>query len=187
MFCPQCGQERLSDATSFCSRCGFLLTGTTELLYTGGIIPGAGVRSTTFFSPSARTRGMKQGLFIFLMTFLIVPIVAILTVAIHAPVWGVPIASIALFMGGLLRMAYALMFEPHVPTGEISEGNMNAGPKTIPDRQTAQPGLSAGHPIPASVYAPPQAGTWRDTSDLEPGSVTDGTTKLLEKNEMPPQ
>src|SRR5436309_2544095 len=101
MFCPQCAQERVSDATSFCSRCGFLLTGTTELLYTGGIIPGSGVRSAGFFSPSARTRGLKQGLFLFLMTFLIVPIVAILTVAAGAPKWGIPIVAIALFVGGL--------------------------------------------------------------------------------------
>lgn len=185
MFCPQCGQERISDATSFCSRCGFLLTGTTELLFTGGIIPRAGVRSAGFFAPSARTRGFKQGLFVFLMTFLIVPIVAILTVATGAPKWGIPIAAITLFVGGLLRMAYALMFEPHVPAGELPEGNATFAPKLMPERQTTQHGLPAGNPLPASVYAAPRAGTWRDTSDLAPASVTDGTTKLLEKDETP--
>src|SRR6185436_9773529 len=36
MFCPNCGQERISEATSFCSRCGYLLTGTADLLKIGG-------------------------------------------------------------------------------------------------------------------------------------------------------
>lgn len=37
--------------------------------------------------------------------------------------------------------------------------------------------------IPASVYAPPRAGTWRDTNDLDPASVTESTTRLLDKEE----
>jgi hypothetical protein len=37
--------------------------------------------------------------------------------------------------------------------------------------------------IPASAYAPPRAGSWRDTNDLEPSSVTESTTKLLEKED----
>ena len=75
MFCPSCGQERISDETRFCSRCGFLLSGTYELLMTGGVIPQAPVGASQIVAP--RTRGLKQGLFIFLLTFLVVPIVAI--------------------------------------------------------------------------------------------------------------
>jgi len=37
--------------------------------------------------------------------------------------------------------------------------------------------------IPASAYAAPRAGSWRDTKDLEPSSVTESTTRLLEKEE----
>jgi len=37
--------------------------------------------------------------------------------------------------------------------------------------------------VPASAYAPPRAGSWRDTKDLEPSSVTESTTRLLEKEE----
>src|SRR5258707_5409200 len=39
MFCPRCGEERVSEATSFCSRCGFLLTVAAELVPTGGELP----------------------------------------------------------------------------------------------------------------------------------------------------
>src|SRR5437879_5974854 len=119
MFCPQCGQERISRATSFCSRCGFLLTGTSDLLQMGGIIPQSPTQ-TGFKAASPRNRGLKQGLFFFLLTFLVVPIVAIASVALHLPMWGIPIVAITLFVGGLLRMAYAGMFESSIPIGDES-------------------------------------------------------------------
>ena len=185
MFCPHCGQERLSDATSFCSRCGFLLTGTTELLKNGGVIPSLPA-TRGYFSPSPRTRGLKQGLFFFLLTFLIVPIIAISTVALRAPIWGVPIAAILFSMGGLLRVAYALMFESPAPAGVLASSNIAEGANILPDRPPIQNALPGGEQIPASVYNPPRGGTWRDTNDLQP-SVTEGTTQLLEKDELPPQ
>ncbi|MGE3466085.1 MAG: hypothetical protein AB7J13_04060, partial [Pyrinomonadaceae bacterium] len=63
MYCPNCGQERTSIETSFCSRCGFLLTGTAELLLTGGIIPSP-QHSGGSKRLSSRSRGIRQGLFI---------------------------------------------------------------------------------------------------------------------------
>ena len=113
-FCPQGGQERVSVATNYCSRCGFLLTGTTELLQTGGINPAALSQSPSR-QLSPRRRGIKQGLFIFLLTFLVVPIVGMISVALKIEPFGVGIASVFFFMGGLLRMVYALMFESSEP------------------------------------------------------------------------
>src|SRR3954452_9330605 len=101
MYCPQCGQERISTETKFCSKCGFLLSGTLELLMTGGIIPTQRETGGSKVA-SPRSRGVKQGLFIFLLTFLIVPIIAILTVAVRAEPYLVVISSILLFVGGLL-------------------------------------------------------------------------------------
>ena len=179
MFCPKCGQERVSIATSFCSRCGFLLTGTSDLLQTGGIMPQLPAQ-TGFKVASPRNRGLKQGLFIFLLTFLVVPLIAIISVALHLGVWGIPIVAIALFVGGLLRMAYAAMFESSIPIGEESGF---AGP-ALPGRPANQ-ALPPQRSYPVSSYVSPAAGNWRDTSDLEPASVTEGTTKLLEDNELP--
>ena len=36
MYCPRCGQERFSEATSFCSRCGLLLDHIEEVMSLGG-------------------------------------------------------------------------------------------------------------------------------------------------------
>src|SRR5260221_7120346 len=107
MYCLQCGQERTSQETSFCSRCGYLMTGTAELLQIGGLIP----RSTANPTSSPRTRGLKQGLFIFLLTFLVVPIMAMLMVWLHTTPFALVVSAISLFVGGLLRMVYALLFE----------------------------------------------------------------------------
>jgi hypothetical protein len=179
MYCPQCGQERISHETSFCSRCGFLLTGTADLLHTGGLIPTAGSKPSGVSSP--KSRGLKQGLFIFLLTFLVVPIVAIISVALQLPPWAIVISSITLFVGGLLRMAYALMFESAVPGVPTLEENMM---KNMLGRPPAhEKALPPQQSIPVSSYGPPVAGKWRDTNDLQPSSVTDSTTKLLEKDQ----
>ncbi|MEQ1603709.1 MAG: zinc ribbon domain-containing protein [Pyrinomonadaceae bacterium] len=184
MFCPQCGQERLSVETSFCSRCGFLLTGTADLLQMGGLIPRTSA-PVGFFAPSPRTRGIKQGLFIFLLSFLIVPLIIVLLLVINARTPAVAvIASIILVMGGLLRMAYAWMFESPVPGGRTIEENAISAAQSLLNRPSnAQ--LPPQQSYPASSYEAPATGSWRDTNDLEPRSVTEGTTRLLENEELP--
>lgn len=183
MFCPNCGQERNSQETSFCSRCGFLLTGTSELLLTGGVIPQ--IQSTdTVKHISPRTRGVKQGLFIFLLTFLVVPLVAMISVALGRDRWGIAISAVLFAVGGLLRMAYALMFESTSPGGQTLEENVQVGSPGLLNHSSAT-ALPPQQSIQASAYVSPPAGNWRDTNDLQPTSVTESTTKLFEKDETP--
>ncbi|MBA3351366.1 MAG: zinc ribbon domain-containing protein, partial [Blastocatellia bacterium] len=65
MFCPHCGQERVSEATSFCSRCGYPLIATADLLRTGG----APLPTPTGGPRSPRSRGVRMGIFMFLLMF----------------------------------------------------------------------------------------------------------------------
>jgi hypothetical protein len=179
VFCPQCGQERVSSETNYCSRCGFLLTGATELLKTGGMIPQSAPASST---GSARNRGLKQGLFIFLLSFLVIPILAIISVALQVrEPFVVALAAILLFVGGLLRMAYAMLFEASSGTTEATDPAMRAftGQRSDPHALPPQ------REMPVSAYAPPQTGNWRDTNDLQPTSVTESTTKLLNEDDEP--
>lgn len=180
MFCPNCGQERISTETSFCSRCGFLLTGAAELIQTGGLIPQSMTSGVKGNSP--RKKGLKQGLFIFLLTFLVVPIVSIFTIAINAEPFAVAICAVALLMGGLLRMAYALMFE----SNDAEFASLGHDVNQLINRQKTAAALPPQHsvPIPAEIPFRAATGTWRDTRDLQPPSVTDGTTKLLEKDDV---
>lgn len=58
-----------------------------------------------------------------------------------------------------------------------------AGVQAALGGSTGQPALPPQQSIPASMYAPPQAGNWRDTNDLQPTSVTESTTRLLDDQE----
>ncbi len=175
MHCPTCGQQQVSEETRFCSRCGFLLTGIAELIASGGSIPEkrSGIIGD---SGSSRRRGIMQGLFIFLLSFLIVPIITIISIALDIEPFAVVISALLFGVGGLLRIAYSLMFQSGTPKGLRKDNQFTAirNPAALPPSQTT----------PASAYTSP-AGQWRDTNDLEPhpASVTDSTTKLLQKNE----
>jgi hypothetical protein len=126
-----------------------------------------------------------QGVFMFLLSFLIVPLAGVLTAFLNIQPFLPAISAIVLIMGGLLRVVYALMFESGVPGGKTLEEKVLSGTPILVSKEKAGE-LPPAQSIPVNVYAPPPgAGHWRDTNDLAPtpGSVTDNTTKLLQKDE----
>lgn len=182
MHCPQCGQHQISEETRFCSRCGFHLAAIAAVLATDGV-PQADPPGITGSAASPRRRGFKKGLFTFLLTFLVVPIVVILSIWLRAGPFFVAISAVGLFMGGLLRMVYALMFESAEPVGLTLQENLAAASKRFIGSNKAKAELPPGRSVSASDYVSPRPGSWLDTNDLQPqpGSVIDSTTKLLER------
>lgn len=184
MHCPRCGQQQVSNETRFCSRCGFLLTGIAQVIANDGLVPNQ--QSNTFFAAgSPRRRGVMQGVFFFLLTFLFVPLTAIFSAFLGIEPFLPAILAILFFVGGMLRVVYALMFESGVPGGKTLEEKVLSGTPILVSKEKAGE-LPPAQSIPVNVYAPPPlAGHWRDTNDLAPtpGSVTDNTTKLLQKDE----
>lgn len=178
MHCPKCGQQQASDETRFCSRCGFLLSGIADIVANNGLVPAS---QTGFFGAvgSKKRRGVKQGTFIFLLTFLVVPLSIMVAMATRNGPFLALVAMILFGIGGLLRTVYALMFESGDPEGYPTT-TTPALSGSVENRGALPPAYAA----PASVYSSP-AGAWRDTNDLQarPGSVTDSTTKLLQKDE----
>jgi hypothetical protein len=176
MHCPGCGQQQISSETKFCSRCGLPLSLVSEVVAHGGTLPQLaeiGKNSTIF----TRRNGLAFSL-LWLLFFLL----------IMAPLWGIlrveqlagASAVIGIF-GGLMWSIASLVFlkKPFV--------SYTHPPLTAPPSLYGQPHHSALPPsqsIPAHVYGAPQTGSWRDTNDLQPGSVTEGTTRLLEKDEI---
>src|ERR1700687_4855388 len=78
MFCPRCGQQQVTDALRFCSRCGFPLEGAMHLLAHGGMLPMyQPIEGEQKISP--RKKGVKQGVLLFLIGVLLVPILAVFT------------------------------------------------------------------------------------------------------------
>jgi hypothetical protein len=103
------------------------------------------------------------------------------SVALDIQPFGVGIAAVIFFMGGLLRMVYALMFESAEPGAPTLEGKVLAGAAAFKSTQSGQPALPSKMSITVDNYVSPASGNWRNTSELEPRSVTEGTTKLFTK------
>ncbi len=185
MYCPQCGQQQASGQLRFCSRCGFPLEGVLQLLGNNGLIP------TTYVDKKGRNLtprqlGLRHGAMLMLSTFLVVPIVSILAVNVmgHAKIF-IPLAAMVCFIGGLLRIIYALLFEEDVPRVKPHPSTL---PSYVPPAQAPLPLATEAR----TAALPPHQGTpvggWRqpqrvDTAELvTPRSVTENTTRLLDEN-----
>ena len=129
---------------------------------------------------SPRRKGVKQGALFILIGAILVPILGVM--AGFAPgrldnvfAFFCALAAIVCFLGGPLRMLYAAIFEEGAP--QLQYGS----PLTY-----TQPVIS---PAPQVAALPPQPvnriPSWRpQTSEImQPPSVTDSTTRLLEKPE----
>lgn len=181
MYCPQCGQQQVSDSLRFCSRCGFPLEGVLQLLGSGGSLP--------FYQPtggpremSARRKGVRQGAALFLTGAVLVPILGVINGFTHGPNMLdilVPLAAILFFLGGLMRMLFAALFEEGAVTQHQVVTTSYAPP---PISQLSAPAHGVLPPAPANS---PTA--WRprpNTSEIrQPASVTENTTRLLDKEE----
>jgi hypothetical protein len=180
MFCPQCGQQQATGAVRFCSRCGFPLDGVIQLLGTGGMLP-------IYRSPdepvvvSPRRKGVKQGGVLLLSGAVIVPLFGVMASFSNSAFLEIltAFAAIICFLGGPLRMLYAAIFEEGAPKPIRTYGPPIPAP-------TPQFGPRAQ---PQALPPPPVRSTsgWRTrptTAELaNPPSVTENTTRLLEKED----
>ena len=161
----------------FCSRCGFPLEGAMTLLANGGMLP----RYDADEQPgeiSPRRKGVRQGAFLLLAGAILVPMLGIINAYTRLPLEVViALAAVFFFIGGPLRMLYAAIFEEGAP-----------GRKFVAPSSYAAPAIS---PEPARLSALPPSGLnpivgWGprpQTAELvQPNSVTDNTTRLLDKS-----
>jgi hypothetical protein len=180
MFCPQCGQQQVSEMVRFCSRCGFLLEGVSQVLALGGNLPARLVQPGGG-QISPRRKGVKQGAMLMLSTILVVPIIAILGVSfLPHPEVVVPIAALLCFVGGLLRILYALLLEDNTPQVEATQETAYSAPHMA----QVGPGFR-GSTLPPAAANPPLGFRARpDTAEFaQPPSVTENTTRLLGRDE----
>ncbi len=180
MFCPNCGQQQVSQEIKFCSRCGFPLGLVSEILSHGGFLPQLAelYKNKNFFS---RRNGLIFSLFWFMFFVLILtPLSGIANLDGLAGVFAL-IGT----MGALILIAASFLILKKEPTKfDIPQNALSSSPvKDLHEaRQTALPPPQTQ---PAQSYVPP-TNSWKaaDTGDLvRQHSVTDETTKLLNKDE----
>jgi hypothetical protein len=180
MFCPQCGLKQVANDVRFCSSCGFQLNVVSGLLMTGGHLSAQAQASAGPRRLSPRQKGVRQGAMLMLSTMLIVPLVGLIGVALM----GLPgevagIAAVTCFVGGLLRILYALLLEEkHVADAAPALSPGYTPPPSMPAYMNPSAHGSALPPQQsASAYRPPAR---VDTGELaQRPSVTENTTRLL--------
>jgi hypothetical protein len=182
MFCPQCGQQQLSGIVRFCSRCGFPLDGVIQLLSSGGILP-AYQPSGEPPKVSARRKGVKQGGLLLLSGAVLVPLFGVMASYSNSAFLEIltAFAAIICFVGGPLRMLYAAVFEEGAPNPYPQARPYMSAPAHPPQ---FNPHAQQQGALPPKHVQPP---SWRSrpiTAELAaPPSVTENTTRLLERDE----
>lgn len=182
MHCPHCGQQQVNDVIRFCSRCGFPLEGVLQLLDSGGILP---FYSSEPREPSPRKKGVRQGGLLLLLGILIVPMLGILSSFSPGRI-GVlfellaALSSIIFFVGGLMRMLYAALFEEGA-----ARPHAIASPYIAPAMPTQLGVVSRSAALPPVTGRVPSGWQQRPaTAELvRPPSVTENTTRLLGKED----
>jgi hypothetical protein len=187
MYCPRCGQEQASSEMRFCSRCGFPLGGVTDLLARGGVpattqTPLAGKTVPQVRGLSPRQIGTRQGIMLMLSSLLVVPVIAILSHNIFG--WQgliIPLAALVTFVGGLLRIIYARLYEDDTPEMlPEAQPAYNAPPAHLSARARVS-ALPPQQSVPAPDFAPRRANT---AELVPPPSVTENTTRLLDEDKV---
>ncbi len=183
MHCPRCGQQQLSEETKFCSRCGFQLVLVSELLRHGGYLPQLAdlYKKKTIFT-------RKNGMMLSLLWFIVfVPLLtSIFGSALNIEVLGVAFALIGVF-GSFMIFVASLVYLGKAPNQfdlQLNDPTAGATPSTLytPTNRGALPPQQSQ---PVSSYSPPED-VWKaaDTGEIaRPSSVTEGTTRLLKKDE----
>jgi hypothetical protein len=176
MFCPQCGQQQLSDAARFCSRCGFQLAAVSSLLATGGAALGPAFEAAPL-PDTPRRKGARLGGKLMLSGMFLAPALAIISELIGTPD-ELPILGVLVFLAGLFRLLYALIFEDGPFRKSLQSQQTYVAPHQFAPPREA-PALPPPQAMPARGYAPPQR---PETADLSyRPSVTEGTTRLLDR------
>lgn len=187
MFCPHCGQRQTSNDARFCPACGFPLVTVSELLANGGHLtwraPGSG-------QLTPRGRGIRQGAFLMLSALVVVPVVIFLGVRLlDMPPPLIPLAGIICVMGGLLRMLYAIFFESNYPAPlPGATPQQHYVPPAVPPNYLGEQSQALPPRQSTPAYAKPQRYNTGELVEPPRASVTDHTTRLLDRQpDEPPR
>ena len=170
MYCPNCGQQQLSEEMRFCSRCGLALSGLAEWL-TGDAHPAKGAEEMTLSASSPRRRGMRRAAKLMFLSGVLFPVFLVISFFIKEG--GPLVIPFFLFFTSVVLMLYARLFSDPVPQIKIQRAQPPRFDST-PARGSLPPPINS--PI-ADIRKPTR------TNELaQPPSVTENTTKLLDND-----
>jgi endogenous inhibitor of DNA gyrase (YacG/DUF329 family) len=168
MYCPQCGQQQISENTSFCSRCGLLISGLAQWLTHGGNVPAA--RQDTLRKPTSPKRKMiSRGAKLMFASAVAFPVFLGFSIVIDTP--APLLGPITIFLAGLALIIYSVIFGDDTPS-----------PPAAPIEPSRLSTMFRGHALPPPNPAVSVVDQSVRTAELVgPPSVTENTTKLLDR------
>jgi hypothetical protein len=153
----------------------------SEVLANGGVLPQLAAlnKKRKLFS---RKNGLKLALiWTVFFWFLLTPLFGI-----AGAEEATAIPAILGFFGGVFLVLISFLFlndNPKLAGSQTANFRSDFMPQNL-SGNAQQNALPPQQSVPASSYVPPQAGKWQTTNDLvTPPSVTEPTTKLLQKDE----
>jgi len=174
MYCPNCGQQQISDEMKFCSRCGIALNGLAEWLAGDALLvkrseePQSGALSP-------RRKGIRKAGKLMFFSGVLLPVFLVISFITDE---GAPIIfPFLVFFVSLAMMLYARLFSDNaVPANQPSLKNAAAQTSALPSnsmRSSLSPAANAPFPNVGRQQA-------RTNELAQPPSVTENTTKLLD-------
>lgn len=168
MYCPNCGQQQVSEEMRFCSRCGLALSGLAEWLAGGMLVRRA--EETRVSSPSRRRKMMRRAAKLMFFSAALFPVFVLMSVAVDEP--GPIAVPVILFFASLMWMVYSRLFiddTAHMLNPAAQQSTF--GP--MPTRMSLTP------PTNISDFGRQQV---RTNELAQAPSVTEHTTKLLDQD-----
>jgi hypothetical protein len=170
MFCPKCGQQS-SDEVRFCPRCGLPLAGLAAYVAGNEFAPAALPAPPQSAELTAKRRGTRRGAKLMFFSVVLFPIFFGLCFLVDGP--GPLFVPLTVFLAGLVMLVYARLFGDELiqVQNRASRRDLGAGG----DR----PALGAPQFTPTPLFNQQRANT---AEIYQPPSVTENTTKLLDKD-----
>ena len=173
MYCPDCGQQQISDEMRFCSRCGLALSGLTEWLATGQL-PVVSAAQEQIASP--RRKGIRRGAKLMFFSGVLFPVCLGLSLLFYEG--AVMLFPCAVFFVSLVLILYARLFSS--TTAPVNPPVFQApivpspafGPN--PTRSSLTPGVNVAMPATGRHQV-------RTNELAQPPSVVENTTRLLDE------
>lgn len=170
MYCPNCGQQQISEEMRFCSRCGLALHGLAEWL-AGGSVPVRHVEQAQIPLTSPRRQNMRRAGKLMFLSGVLFPI--FLTFCLAIDEGGPMFVPFFVFFVSLAWMLYARLFVDNTP-----RVNYQVPQTTILGSIPARGSLP-----PATTTSIPNMGRQQvRTNELaQRPSVTEHTTRFFDK------
>jgi hypothetical protein len=173
MFCPKCGQQS-SDEVRFCPRCGFHLAGIAAYMAANESAPAEAIAPRAPLM-TARRRGIRRGAKLMFICAVLLPAAALLAFEGDAP--GPLLLVCTAGLAGLLWMVYSWLFNDDTVPVE-TRASRKARRKELAAAGD-RPALGPQQFTPAPLFNQQRANT---AEIYQPPSVTENTTKLLDKD-----